>query len=171
MADEDYAVLLDKAKKERADLGVERGALEKRVAQLDSIIMALRTLVERPKIDPAKGLTEGIKSALKMSHPMGNYPLTIRAQLEKAGFDFSKQSNVMASIHAILKRLEKAGIVKAVQKDDTRGSTFYVWISDEDRKKGEEAKKAVEDAKAKSEKAAQVNAALLAALKAAGGKK
>jgi hypothetical protein len=127
MSDADYAVLLDKAKRERAEAGVERIELNKRIEQLDAIIMALRTLVERPKIDPARGITEGIKSALRGSAPSGLYPLTIRAQLEKAGFDFSKQTNPMASVHAILKRLEKKGQVKGITPSDGKG-TYYCWV-------------------------------------------
>src|SRR5437879_6241358 len=128
MVDTDYVALLEKAKLERAQAGAERFELENRIARLDAIIMALRSIVEQPVIDPAKGITEGIKAALKIVAPKGLFPTTLRAQLEKAGFDFSGQANSMASIHAILKRLRRKGYVKS-QPATPDGRVGWVWAT------------------------------------------
>lgn len=126
----DYASLLEKARRDRAAVGAESVKLDRRMKQLDSLIMALRSLVESPAIDPAKGLTEGIKTALQLALPNGLFPMTLRATLEQSGFDFSKQVNPMASIHAILKRMMAKDMIHATDKGDGKGA-FYVWNTPE----------------------------------------
>jgi hypothetical protein len=90
-------------------------------------------MVEQPKLDPAKGITEGVKAALRLVAPSGLFPTTVRMKLEEAGFDFSKQANPMASIHALLKRLEAQGYVQMGHLKDTKNA--YFWVSDKPRKR------------------------------------
>lgn len=96
-----------------------------RVARLQRTVLALASLVERPAVDPAAGLTEGIKGILNLVSPAGLYAPTLRIKLEEAGFDFSKSKNPLAAIHAVLKRLIKAGIVKS--RTEPNGKTAYFW--------------------------------------------
>jgi hypothetical protein len=106
----------------------ERLKLNRRIIALERTVFSLASLVEQPTIDPAKGITEGIKAALESVSPGGLYPRTLRLELEQAGFDFSEQKNPMASIHAILKRLK--GHHLAHTRDLAQGTAYYFGKDD-----------------------------------------
>lgn len=128
MADRAYAELLEKARTDLVQAKAEKFALEHRIGRLERTVMALTSLVVDPKIDPAMGITEAIKAALRLAFPRSVYPTALRRALEDAGFDFSNQKNPMASIHSILKRLQKQGHIESQTSGD--GRTTWSWISD-----------------------------------------
>ena len=103
--------------------------VESRIERLEQTVIALTSLVEQPAaLDPAKGVTEGVKAALRLVAPRGLYPPTLRMQLENAGFHFANQKNPIASIHAVLKRLVNQGSVRSGQ---TAGQIAYYWHSND----------------------------------------
>jgi hypothetical protein len=128
MSDRAYAELLEKARTDLVQAKAEKLALEHRIGRLERTVLALTSLVDDPKVDPAMGITEGIKAALRLAFPRGVSPTALRRALEDAGFDFSNQKNPMASIHSILKRLQKKGHIESQTSGD--GGTTWSWISD-----------------------------------------
>ena len=101
MADCQYAEVLEKAKAELAVAKAEMFEVESRIERLEQTVIALTSLLEQPAaLDPVKGVTEGVRAALRLVAPRGLYPPTVRLQLENAGFHFANQKNPMASIHA-----------------------------------------------------------------------
>lgn len=128
MADRAYAELLERARTDLIRAKAEKLALDHRIARLERTVMALTSLVDDPKVDPAMGITEAIKAALRSAYPRGVYPTALRRALEDAGFDFSNQKNPMASIHSILKRLQKQGHIESQTSGD--GRTTWSWSSD-----------------------------------------
>lgn len=91
---------------------------------------------------PTEGLTDAIRSVLfnhfnqwrrEGKRAVGNAllmtPVQIKEALEQSGYDFSAyKSNPLASIHAVLKRLEKKEVNTEKLPD---GSTGYILSSNE----------------------------------------
>jgi hypothetical protein len=127
MADINYAEVLEKAKAELAVLKTQGFEIAAKIARLERTVMALTSLVEQPALDPAKGITDGIKTALRLVAPAGMFPTTLRLKLEQHGFDFSQQSSPLATIHAVLKRLSAKGYIASFK---TEGRIAYRWVSD-----------------------------------------
>src|SRR5438876_9966655 len=92
-----YADTLELAKKELASKKCDLHKLQAEVERLQRTVWALRSLIQHPRsIDPTQGITEGVKTALRMVAPAGMYPTTVRIKLEEAGFSFDGQKNPMA---------------------------------------------------------------------------
>jgi hypothetical protein len=53
----------------------------------------------------AVGFTDTIKQIFREASPNGVTPMQVRAKLQGAGYDLSGQSNPMASIHSVIRRL------------------------------------------------------------------
>ena len=70
------------------------------------------------------GLTDACRSVLRATLG-GLTPLEVKAGLETMGLDLSTYSNPLASIHAVLKRLVKAG--EAMRLKDRQKKIVYVW--------------------------------------------
>lgn len=120
-----YTATLEQARRELAHLKSERFRIDARINHLENVIHGLSVLIEEPELRPTMGLTEGIKTALKLIFPNGNYPTSVRARLEEAGFKFPGK-NPMASIHTVLKRLEKKGLIRS-ELDRENGKIAYFW--------------------------------------------
>lgn len=129
-----YASVLQKARNDLASAKAELFKLEARIASLQRTVLALASLVERPDIDPAAGLTEGIKGVLEAVAPSGLYPTTIRLKLEEAGFDFSTSRNPLAAIHSVLKRLTKQGYIEP-SIDGDEAKIAYYWQPNQEAQK------------------------------------
>jgi len=118
-----YRRALEAAIEEYERLKAEREAIETRLAQLRQTIGALGPLCKLPQRD-LPGLTDACRSVLRAK--MGGLtPVEVKAGLETLGLDLSNYSNPLASIHAVLKRLVKAG--EAMKLKTRQKKTIYAW--------------------------------------------
>ena len=102
-----YRRALEEAIQEYEKLSKERTYIDERLAQL---IQTMNSLSRLCKLTPTVelGLTDACRMALKAA----KHPLTaaeIRGHLEAMGFDCSRYSNPLASIHTVLRRLCRSG--------------------------------------------------------------
>lgn len=106
MADE-YRTALDAATREYETLLTERARIDARIAQLAQTIGSLMRLCNlQPTV--SWGLTDAVRAVLQAAgHPLT--AIEVRDQLVAMGFDLSRYSNDLASIHTVLKRLNQGG--------------------------------------------------------------
>ena len=151
MSDESYKKAFDAAVEELAKVMERREELEdelekvnERVKTLTRSIHGLGGLIhrfavvdlikERPELFPEFvdkqdiGFTDAVRNVLK-SNRVAFTPMEVRDELRREGFDISKYKNVLASIHAILKRLVSQGQAETIEED---GKLKYAWIRDRD---------------------------------------
>jgi hypothetical protein len=70
------------------------------------------------------GITDACREALKIAgEPLT--PIQVRDRIVDINPDLAKQSNLMASVHTVLKRLEPK---EATALTDKEGKLFYKWI-------------------------------------------
>jgi hypothetical protein len=123
-------------KQELAGLLRQRQKIDQKMAQLQPVINYLeglcRELGERVaqesaiKVELTTGLTELTRVTLEEAF----IPVTaseLKKRMEAKGFDFSRYSNPLASIHTVLQRLVKSGKVKVVPQKG--GKKAYQWIT------------------------------------------
>ncbi len=127
---------LKAGKRQLADLLRQRQKIDEKIAKLQPIISHLeglcRELGDRAaketaaKVELTTGLTELARVTLKEAFiPLSTSEL--KQRMEAKGFDFSKYSNALASIHVVLQRLVKGGQVKVVPQKG--GRKVYQWIT------------------------------------------
>jgi hypothetical protein len=77
-------------------------------------------------VTPDVGFTDAIREVLQ-EEPGVKYsaPVHVRNALELRGFNIKKYKNPLASIHTILKRLEKSGEAKTIERD---GRLMYTGV-------------------------------------------
>ena len=133
---QDWKAVLENARAELADLEIQREAIEKRIGQIKRTILATEPLaIEATRLQgigsdaamaeiQAMGITDACREVLR-SAGKSLAPLEVRDALVARGVDLSAQSNAMASIHAVLKRLHEQGQVRVVTSKD--GGTLYKW--------------------------------------------
>lgn len=142
----DYTELLESAKKELTDLQQLRNDIELQKADVDAKILGLsRTIIALAPVTgpeeerkwlaflnqigtvPAEvGITEMIRTAIKGAKD----PLAageVKTQLEANGWDFSRYSNALSTIHTILKRLHEAGELREYPTSSGSGKK-YEWL-------------------------------------------
>ncbi len=122
MTKEDYRAALDAAIKEYETLGLEKGAIDDRLAQLGQTIGTLTRLLGLTPTVPL-GLTDACRMILRHGEPMT--PVQVRDRLTSIGIDMSKYANDLAAVHTILKRLNGSGELRFLPR--TPGSHQYVW--------------------------------------------
>jgi hypothetical protein len=123
----DYRRALEAAIKEYDQLKAQRDAVETRLAQLRSIISNLGALCGLPaerRPSPDLGLTDACRSALRASLG-GLTAAQVRERLASLGIDSDQYSNLLASVHVVLKRLVAAGEVWTYKAKD--GKQVYAW--------------------------------------------
>ena len=118
-----YRRALEAAIEEYERLKQQREAIETRLAQLRQTIGALGPLCKLPQQD-VPGLTDACRSVLRATFG-GLTPVEVKAGLETLGLDLTASSNPLASIHAVLKRLVKAG--EAMRLRTRQKKVVYVW--------------------------------------------
>jgi hypothetical protein len=120
---DEYRRALEAACREWEALARQRAELEARFTQLTETIGMLTKLCGlTPKI--SWGLTNACRAILRNAvNPMT--PVEVRNRLAAIGFDLSEYSNELASIHTVLKRLNKAGELRLVPRG--RGKHAYEW--------------------------------------------
>jgi hypothetical protein len=136
MVESEYKAALEKARKDIAECEAERDSLETRLVALRATETALARMCgeEAQGFDAdaaARGFTDACRAVLRGS-TKALTPTEVRNQLVEAGLDASKYTNVMAVIHAILKRLVKAG--QADESTAPSGGTAYSWKRDARRR-------------------------------------
>jgi hypothetical protein len=127
---------LNAAKRELASLAKYRQDIDLQMAKLQPIISHLEGLCKElgekfaretaTKVELTTGLTELARITLTEAY----VPLSageLKKRMEAKGFDFSKYSSPLASIHTVLKRLVKSGQVKVVPQKG--GKKSYQWIT------------------------------------------
>jgi hypothetical protein len=127
MGQKDYRRALEAAIKEYDRLKTQRDAIETRLAQLRLIISNLGELCELPaerRQPPGLGLTDACRSALRASLG-GLTAAQVREHLASLGIDQDHYSNLLASIHIVLKRLVAAGEIWTYKTKD--GKQVYAW--------------------------------------------
>jgi len=123
VTEESYRRALEEAIREYERLSKQRVEIDDRIAQL---LQTMGNLSRLCNLEPTVklGLTDACRLALKAA----GHPLTaaeVRTRLEAIGFDVSRYSNPLASIHIVLKRLGRSGEVKFTP--GLRGKPAYVW--------------------------------------------
>jgi hypothetical protein len=122
-----YRRALEAAIKEYDQLTAQRDAVETRLAQLRLIISNLGALCGLPaerRPSPDLGLTDACRSALRASLG-GLTAAQVRERLASLGIDSDQYSNLLASIHVVLKRLVAAGEIWTYKAKD--GNPVYAW--------------------------------------------
>jgi hypothetical protein len=121
---DDYRRALETAIREYETLTRQRGEIDERVAQLTQTIGSLTRLC---------GLTAtvewGLTDACRLVIRNAGRSLTaveVRDRLASIGFDLSKYSNELASIHTVLKRLNQAGEIHLVP--GAKGKQAVMWV-------------------------------------------
>ena len=123
MTDENYRRALRDVIEEYQRLARQRAEIDERIAQLLQTMGSLSrlcNLVPTVKL----GLTDACRLVLKAA----GQPLTVaevRMQLEAMGFDSARYSNMLASIHVVLKRLCRSGEIKFTPRP--HGRPAYAW--------------------------------------------
>jgi hypothetical protein len=106
MTQDDYRRALESATREYEELGAQRQAIDKRLAELAQTIGTLSKLLGYSPTVPL-GLTDAVRLIMRGGVPMT--PIEVRDRLHAIGFDVSKYANDLAAVHTILKRLNESG--------------------------------------------------------------
>jgi hypothetical protein len=118
MAGDDYRQALEAAIAEYETLGARRREIDARLSQLAQTIGALNRLCGFAPTAPW-GLTDACRLVLKnAAAPLT--PTEVRDRLASIGFDLSRHSNPLASIHTVLKRLNRAGELRLLTRSPGR---------------------------------------------------
>jgi hypothetical protein len=123
-------------KRELATLLGQRQKIDQKIAQLQPVINYLeglcRELGDRAareaatKVELTTGLTELARITLEEAYiPVSASDL--KERMKAKGFDFSRYSNPLASIHVVLRRLVKSRQVKVVPQKG--GRKTYQWVT------------------------------------------
>jgi hypothetical protein len=124
-----YQQALDAAQTELSDLTARRAELDERIARLTETVRGLSYLVghDASAGTLGLGLTDAIRKVLSASGRQMS-PVDIRGAMELAGFDIYKYTDIIPSIHAILKRLyesKEVVIVKPLKEESNK--KWYLW--------------------------------------------
>jgi hypothetical protein len=123
MGEDNYRQALRETINEYEALARQRAEIDARIACLIQAIGSLSRLCNlTPTI--ALGLTDACRMVLKAA----GHPLTvteIRMQLEAMGFELSRYSNPLSSIHIVLKRLCRAEEAKFAPRAHEKPT--YAW--------------------------------------------
>lgn len=133
MTKETYKKALEAAQKELAQATQLQKETQRRIMKLRQTIFSLTMLLTKEAADHIVksveeiGLTDAIREILRIGEkPLS--PIEVRKALEELGYDLSKYTNPLASIHTILKRLVKKGQATIVGRGREKR---YAWISGE----------------------------------------
>jgi hypothetical protein len=97
----------------------EKREIDQRMSKLRSLIVANanllpeaeRAVFTRRANESFAGFTDSIREIFR-THVNGLTPIQVRDKLLELGFDLNSQSNPMASIHSVIRRLESAGEIE-----------------------------------------------------------
>jgi hypothetical protein len=130
---------LTKLMAEREALDEKREVLHQRIMKLRGAVRGLASLCDVEGIDDAHphlfpnewgdgdvGLTDAIRQVLSSHEDAYLSPVFIRDRLADVGFDIKTHKNILASIHTVLKRLQRQGEAAPATRE---GRTAYRWIA------------------------------------------
>lgn len=136
MADTTYDQALQSAFNEHEKLSGERAQIDERLAQLEKIMESLAPLCQDENLERAPspipappytvrdlGLADACREVLRVEKRYMT-PIGIRECLIKHGYDETKQTNLLASIHSIAKRLVGS---KEAEQSTIGSKTYYRW--------------------------------------------
>jgi hypothetical protein len=127
---------LQARKRELVTLLTQRQKIDQRMAQLQPVINHLeglcRELGEKVAHETAVNLelTTGLTDLARVTLQEAYIAVSagdLKNRMQDKGFDFSKYSNPLASIHTVLRRLVKSGEVRVVPQKG--GKKTYQWIT------------------------------------------
>jgi hypothetical protein len=108
-----------------ATLTDEEGALAARLAKVRAARVTLESLRTEEPSEFEGTLSDAVRAVLKASTNSFS-PTEIRDRLKDGGYDFSKHTNILASIHGVLKRIHESGDAETKEAKDGSG-TRYRW--------------------------------------------
>jgi len=133
MTTDSYKKALIAAQHERDSLLQERARIDDKLAKLGTMIESLRPLCDDEETEIQEmhfqaalseyGLADACRFVLKNTDRFMT-PISIRNMLTAKGYDLGEQTNALASIHSICKRLVQSG--EAIEQV-VEGKTFYKW--------------------------------------------
>lgn len=120
VSSEEYKRAFEAATRELEAALQQRANLEQRINQLRHTLIGLSRLCGyTPTV--SWGMTDGVRFALRSARrPLT--PLEVREELANWGLDMSKYVSDLSAIHTTLKRLQKAGEVRAIRTG--RGTAY-----------------------------------------------
>ncbi|MFZ3213193.1 MAG: hypothetical protein WA188_16950 [Terriglobales bacterium] len=109
-----YREMFDAVQKEIVAKKRELGECMNRVERLEDEIAGLeqsaagfaKTLGEQYVAEDALGLTDAVRRVFRQNQGRGFTALEVRDELKNMGYDLTQFGNHMASIHAVIKRLD-----------------------------------------------------------------
>lgn len=118
---------------ELAKLYEQRQNLDMEIAKQQQRVSALALLadeVDQTFEKMALGLTAACRAAFRAAGSRGLMPTELRDSLKRMGFAVNKYTNPMASIHAVIRRLEEKGEIRKGIDDEHEGvdKSVYQWV-------------------------------------------
>ena len=115
--------------KQRQQIDAQIAGLQPIISHLEGLCRELGDRTAKETIAKVE-LTTGLTELARISLQEAVLPLSaseLKKRMEDKGFDFSKYSNPLASIHVVLQRLVKSGQVKVIPQKS--GKKAYQWIT------------------------------------------
>ena len=143
-----YRNQINECMAEIARLAQEKQGLDRRIGKLQQIVKANADMLSDAEKEsvllalddalPPTGFTQAIRFELRRAGQRGLTPKEMRAALINRGVDLHSQSNPLASIHTVLKRLLAAGEAGLQIRDAHEGKeeSAYCRRSTADRMAG-----------------------------------
>ncbi len=135
-----YKTALEAARQELAELEDQRAKIDKRISELQHGIVGLSALApdhpdaEKPQsmmdVLTGVGVDTGLTDATRMITSSFGFPMTpkqVRDALLHLGYDLSGYSNILASLHTIMKRLAKSQELINILDDKGNELGAYAW--------------------------------------------
>lgn len=134
-----YTAALEAARQELAELEDQRTTIDKRISELQQGIVGLSALANesgggKPQsmmdVLAGVGVETGLTDAVRMITSSFGFPMTpkqVRDALLHLDYNLSGYSNILASLHTIMKRLAKAGELINVVDDAGNEIGAYAW--------------------------------------------
>jgi hypothetical protein len=139
VAKDHYKLALQAARDELAELEREKARIVKRISELQQGIVGLSALAgdeigKKPNsmmdVLAGVGVETGLTDAVRMITSSFGFPMTpkqVRDALLHFGYNLSGYSNILASLHTIMKRLATTGELINVIDDAGNQVGAYLW--------------------------------------------
>lgn len=151
----DYKKALTEAQRELDELLVRQAQAEKRIAQLKITISGLQALCDAgdtiedtraalaslPPSQPIEemGLTDLVREIMKAAKQPCT-PKLVKEEMEHLGYDIKRYSNIIATLHIVMKRLVEQGEARTVQEwDGLKKYIGYVHVPTHSQERTKEA--------------------------------
>jgi hypothetical protein len=124
-----FKSLLESAQDELVEAMEKLDFLTHRIRKLQEDIVHLAALCGEAVEDPLKdwGLTDAIRYVIGKARPQALSAVGVKNALVADGYDISEYSNVMASIHQVIKRLLKKGEIVRPALQPPGEEKVYAW--------------------------------------------